>query len=291
MSTRGRIRRLAARHPAGAAGAALLAAIALACLVGPALWPPGAREVDPAARDRGPSAAHPFGTAELGEDVLARVLEGGRASLAIGLGTALLATLAGAALGLLAGWRGGRVDALLSRLTELVLIVPAFVVLIVVSLAVGRMGVWQAILALALLSWPPLFRLARASALRTRELPYVEAARAAGAGGGRIVARHLLPAAAPEVASFAAIAVAVAILAESALSFLGLGIDPERTLTWGNLMTDAQDTIEDRPWLTLFPGAFVVATALGASLVADAVRAALAPDAPTRRRPSRRWAP
>ena len=106
-------------------------------------------------------------------------------------------------------------------------------VLIVLSLSFERVGPAEVIFILALLSWPPLFRLTRASALRTRELPYVQAARAAGAGGGRIVRRHLLPAATPEIASFAALAVGVAILAESALSFLSLGLDPDRHPSWG----------------------------------------------------------
>jgi peptide/nickel transport system permease protein len=260
---------------AGWTGVAILAVLALACLIGPELSPYRPDEQDLAARNQGPSGAHPFGTASLGEDVLTQVLVAGRISLAIGFGTALVVTLVGAALGLVAGWRGGWVDGVLSRVTELFLIVPAFVVLIVLSLTFERVGVAEVILILALMSWPPLFRLARASALSTRELAHVEAARAAGAGGGRIVRRHLLPAATPEIASFAALAVGVAILAESALSFLSLGIDPDGDPSWGTLLIGAPDTIEDRPWLTVFPGLAVVLTVLAAALVGDAVRAAL----------------
>jgi peptide/nickel transport system permease protein len=182
------------------------------------------------------------------------------------------------------------VDATLARLTDLVLALPAFVLLIVLSLAFEQVGVLEIVLILSLLSWPPLFRLTRASALSTRELPYVQAARAVGAGPGRIVARHLLPAAVPEIAAFGAIAVGLAILAESALSFLSLGIDPATDLSWGNLMIGAQDTIEDRPWLTLFPGAFVVLAVLAVSLIGDAVRDALDPGAGVLRRATR-WAP
>jgi ABC-type dipeptide/oligopeptide/nickel transport system permease subunit len=264
----------------------VLVVIALACLVGPELSPYGPDEQDLAARNQGPGWEHPFGTASLGEDVMTQVLVAGRISLAIGFGTALVATLVGAALGLLAGWRGGWVDGALSRFAELFLIVPAFVVLIVLSLTFERVGVAEVILILAVLSWPPLFRLSRASALSTRETAHVEAARAAGAGGGRILWRHLLPAATPEVASFAALAVGVAILAESALSFLSLGIDPNGDPSWGTLLIGAPDTIEDRPWLTVFPGLAVVLTVLAAALVGDAVRAALDPRSPGARAPA-----
>ena len=272
---------------AGRVGLGVLLAIATACLIGPALSPYGVDQQDLLVRDQAPSWAHPFGTAELGEDVLTRVLAAGRVSLLVGLATALVATIAGAGLGLAAGWRGGWVDSALSRLTDLFLIVPAFVVLIVLSLTFERVGAPQVILILALLSWPPLFRLTRASALRTRELPYVQAARAAGARGPRIVRTHLLTAAVPEIAAFAALAVGIAMLAESALSFLSLGIDPSGHPSWGTLMIGAQDTVEDRPWLTLFPGLMILLTVLAVSLVGDAVRAALAPAVETTQR--RRW--
>ena len=270
--------------PAGTTGMALLALIALAAALGPAISPYGVDEQDIGVRNQGPGWAHPFGTAALGEDVLTRVLAAGRVSLVIGLATALVATAVGAGLGLSAGWRGGLLDSALSRLTDLFLIVPGFVVLIVLSLTFERVGTAEVVVILALLSWPPLFRLTRAAALRTRELPYVDAARAAGAGGGRIVWRHLLPAAMPEVASFAALAVGAAILAESALSFLSLGIDPDGSPSWGAMTAGAQDTLEDRPWLTVFPGLAIVVTVLAVSLLGEAVRRALDPR--VERRPS-----
>lgn len=286
-----RARAVAARlGPSGVAGAALLAAVMLACLLGPLLSPYGVDEQDLAARNQGPSWAHPFGTADLGEDVLTRVLAAGRVSLVIGLATAAAATVVGAGLGLAAGWFRGWVDGVLSRVTDLFLIVPAFVVLIVLSLTFERLGVAQVVLILALLSWPPLFRLSRASALRTAALPYVDAARAAGAGGARVVGRHLLPAATPEIVPFAALAVGTAILAESALSFLSLGLDPDDVLSWGGLMIGAPDTIEDRPWLTVFPALMVVLTVLAVSLLGDAVRRALSPrGGPAPSRGARPW--
>ena len=265
---------------AGVAALGVLTSIALACALGPVLSPYGVDEQALAERNQGPSWAHPFGTAELGEDVLTRVLGAGRISLLVGLATALVATIVGAGLGLLAGWRGGWIDSVLARITDLFLIVPAFVVLIVLSLSFERVGAPQVVLILALLSWQPLFRLARASALRTRELPYVQAARVAGAGGARIVRTHLLAAAVPEIAAFAALAVGVSMLAESALSFLSLGIDPSGNPSWGTLMIGAEATIEDRPWLTLFPGLMILMSVLAVSVVGDSVRAALVPGAP-----------
>jgi peptide/nickel transport system permease protein len=273
------------------AGLIVLVLLTAACLLGPVLSPYGPDAQDLAIRNQGPSWAHPFGTAALGEDMLSRTLEAGRVSLLIGLATAAAATVVGAGLGLLAGWRGGWVDGVLARITDLFLIVPAFVVLIVLSLTFEHVGVAQVILILALLSWMPLFRLTRASALRTRRLPYVDAARVAGAGTPRIVVRHMLPAAAPEVASFAALAVGLAILAESALSFLSLGLDAQRTTSWGTLMIGAQDTIEDRPWLTLYPGLLLLLTVLSVSLIGDALRSALDPGTQPLRAARRRWAP
>jgi peptide/nickel transport system permease protein len=279
------------RDPLGLAGLAVLVLLAAASALGPVLSPHGVREQDLGSRNEGPSWEHPFGTAGLGEDVLTQVLQAGRVSLLIGLATALAATAIGGALGLLAGWRGGWVDSLLARLADLFLIVPAFVLLIVLSLTFDRVGIAEVVLSLALLSWMPLFRLARASALRTRELPFVDAARAMGAGPARILGRHLLPAAAAEVAAFAALAVGFAILAESALSFLSLGLDPEGDPSWGTLLIGAQDTIEDRPWLTVFPGLFILLTVLAVSLVGDAVREALEPREGARGAGPLRWAP
>lgn len=267
----------------GAIALAVLAVIVLASLVGPLLSPYGVDQQDLLARNRGPSLSHPFGTGELGEDVLTRVLAAGRISLLVGLATAAVATLVGAGLGLVAGWRGGWLDSALSRLTDLFLIVPAFVVLIVLSLTFERVGALQVILILALMSWQPLFRLTRASALRTRELPYVQASRAAGARGPRIVRTHLLSAATPEIAAFAALAVGASMLAESALSFLSLGIDPAGSPSWGTLMIGAQDSVEARPWQTVFPGMMILLTVLCVSLIGDGLRDALGAEGGRRR--------
>jgi peptide/nickel transport system permease protein len=270
------------RHPLGIAGATVLVLFALAAWLGPELSPYTFNSPDLRHITEAPSAAHPFGTSELGEDVLTRVLRAGRVSLAVGLFTALIACAVGSALGLLAGWYGSVLDSGLARVVDVFLTVPAFLVLIVLSLAFGRVGLAQIILILALLSWAALFRLVRASVLRTKELEYVLAAKAMGASSRRIMVRHLLPAAVPDILVFGTLAVGVAILAETALSFLGLGINPQISPSWGNLMSDSRETISQYWWLTVFPGMFVLLTVLAVNFLGDALRDALDPHGPRR---------
>lgn len=267
-------RRLA-RDRRARAGAAVLALLAVAAVVGPWVSPYGIYEEHLAVRNQGPSWAHPFGTGPLGEDLLTQVLQAGRMSLGVGVATAAVATLVGAGLGLFAGWRGGAADAALSRLTELVLVVPALVVMMVLAVSFERLGPVEIVAILALMSWPPLFRLARASARATRGLAYVEAARLAGAGTAHIVRRHLLPAAAPEVITAGALVVGGAILAESALSYLSLGLDGDSGPSWGLLLVGAESLIEDRPWRVVFPAAFIVAAVVAVGLLAEALHDAL----------------
>ena len=240
-------------------GVVLLAVIVLACLVGPLLSPYGVNEQDLAARNQGPSWAHPFGTGALGEDMLTRVLVAGRISLLIGLATALVATVAGAGMGLAAGGRGGWVDSALARLTDLVLIVPGFVILIVLSISFESVGPARdhpdpgaAVLAAALPADPRVGPAHARAALRAGG----PRRRAPGAGGscGATCCPPPLRRSPPSRRSRSG----VAILTESALSFLSLGLDPDGRPSWGTLMIGAQDTIEDRPWLTIFPGLMVL---------------------------------
>lgn len=273
-------RRLA-RDPRALVGAGVLVLLAAAAVVGPWLSPYGVYEEHLGVRNQGPSWAHPFGTGALGEDMLTQVLQAGRVSLGVGLATALVATLVGAGLGLFAGWRGGAADAALSRGTDLVLVVPALVVMMVLAVSFDRLGPVEIVVILALMSWPPVFRLARASARGTRVRPYVEVARMAGADTAHIVRRHLLPAAAPEVITAGALVVGGAILAESALSYLSLGLAADSGPSWGLLLVGAESLIEDRPWRVIFPAAFIVAAVVAVGLLAeslhDALRAATHP--------------
>ncbi len=227
------------------------------------------------------SAAHPLGTDELGRDVLLRLLHGARVSLAVGLATALAAAAIGTAAGLLAAWRGGMVDAGLMRLSDALLALPALPLLVVLAAAdLSRIGlspdtpgadVIRIVAVLALFGWMGVARLARAAALSTLALPYVRAARALGASEARVLWRHVLPALAAPVAVATALAVAGAILAESTLSFLGLGIRPPLP-SWGNMLANAQEMVLEAPLQALWPGLCIVVAVAGAGLVADGLR-------------------
>jgi peptide/nickel transport system permease protein len=273
------------RRPLGLVGLGVLVVIALAAWIGPVLSPYGFDEIPAEIVVTGPSAAHPFGTNDLGQDELTRVLVGGRASLTVGLVVALVATALGAAVGVVAGYAGGVTDSALSRLVDVFLAAPALVVLLALSLAVDDVGVIQIALIIALLSWMGMARIVRASTRSLREREYVLAARAAGAGRLRVMTRHILPACAGEIIVFATLLVGVAILAEATLSFLGFGLDPTTDPSWGSLLQSERQNVLTGEfwWLTVFPGLFIVLTVLAVNLVGDALRDALDPTGRSRR--------
>jgi peptide/nickel transport system permease protein len=227
------------------------------------------------------SARHPLGTDELGRDLLLRLLHGARISLAVGLATALAAALLGTAIGLLAAWRGGALDAVLMRLADGMLALPALPVLVVLAAAdTGRIGlprgeplsdIIRIVAILTIFGWVGVARLARAAALSVLARDYVRAARALGAGEGRILLRHVVPNIAGPIAVATALAVAGAILAESTLSFLGLGIAPPAA-SWGNMLSNAQDLVFSAPWAAVWPGLAILAAVAGCTLVADGLR-------------------
>jgi peptide/nickel transport system permease protein len=248
------------------AGAVLLLALALGALIQPALSPYSFSSPDPAVGGQGPGWPHVFGTTDpLGQDVLTRVMYGGRTSLAVGLAAALAATLLGTTLGALAGYLGGAVDSVISRLTDLFLTAPPLAVLIALGSAVDRVSLGLVILVIAALSWMPVARLVRAEV------------RAMGAGPVRIILRHLLPNVASVVIVAATLLVGLAIIVESTLSFLGIGLDAISNPSWGNLLEDARSEVEDGWWLVVFPGAAIVLTVLSVSFVGEALRQALDP--------------
>lgn len=225
-----------------------------------------------------PSPAHPLGTDELGRDILLRLAYGARVSLAVGLATALAAAALGVAVGLLAAWRGGAADAALMRLADALLALPSLPLLVllaaldpaVIGLPRGEAGsdILRIVAILVLFGWVGVARLARAAALSTLALDYVRAARALGASEPRVLARHVLPALASPVAVATALAVAGAILAESTLSFLGLGIQPPAP-SWGNMLANAQDLVFSAPLVAVWPGLMIVCAVAGATLLAD----------------------
>ncbi len=221
-----------------------------------------------------PSAAHLFGTDDLGRDVFSGVVHGARVSLLAGFISAFVATLIGIVIGGLAGYFGGLVDDGLMRLTEVFLVVPRFFLALIVVVLLGS-NIWLLVLVLSLTYWPLTARVLRAQILTMRTRDYVLAARAVGTTELRILLRHILPNALPPVISQAALQVGSAILIVAGLSFLGLG-DPN-VVSWGAMLNDAQQFVYEAWWMSVFPGLAITLTILGVNLMADALTEAWNP--------------
>lgn len=230
-------------------------------------------------RLEGPSAEHPMGTDELGRDVLARMIHGAAVSLAVGAAAAAIALLLGSLLGATAGYFGGAADWLISRLIEVLACFP-FLFLMLALVALFQPSIGTLILALGLTSWTSEARLVRGEFLRLREMDFAVAARASGAGDWRIIARHLMPNALAPVIVLASFGVASAILIESALSFLGLGV-PLPTSSWGSILSSADDYIGHAWWLALFPGVAIFGTVVACNVIGESIREAMNPGGTT----------
>ena len=241
------------------AAAALLTCLLVAALAAPALAPYAPEQIDLARMRQPPSAAHPFGTDDLGRDVLARVLAGARVSLAIGLLSAIVAGATGVAVGGLAGYAGGAIDSALMRATDAMLAVPRLPLLMIAG-ALMQPSIALLVALIGLAGWMETARVMRAEFRTLKPRGFVESARAAGAGHARVIVRHLLPNAAQALAVSITLAVARGILLESALSFFGVGVRPPAA-SWGNMLYQAQATLTSEPWLAIAPGMFIVATA------------------------------
>jgi peptide/nickel transport system permease protein len=260
----------------------MIAAIAL----GPALWPVAINDLDFRARLKGPSWAHPFGTDDLGQDLLARMLYGGRISLAVGLAAMTVAILVGTLIGAVAGMSRGWLGSALMWLTDLFLSLPQLPLLLLViylfrDFLKGVFGPEGGVFVLIVaviggLRWMPVARLVRAQFLSLREKEFVEAARALGASKTRQVVRHILPNALGPVIVAGTIDVAAAIIAESTLSFLGLGFPPDIP-TWGRILFDAKDYLDIAPHWAMFPGAAIFLAVLTINFIGDGLRDALDP--------------
>ena len=222
-----------------------------------------------------PSAEHPFGTDTVGRDVMARTIQGGRISLMIGMSAAVLEIIIGVLIGALAGFYGGLVDSVLMRFTEAMLIIPSLFLLIVVARIVGGSAFWIVII-FALTSWMYVARIVRAEFLSLKENEYILAARSIGTPTGQIIFRHILPNSMAPIVVAATLAVAVAILSEAYISFLGMGGQPP-TATWGNMLDGSYNHIETAPWLWIFPGLLILLTVLSINFVGDGLRDALDP--------------
>ncbi len=222
-----------------------------------------------------PSVAHPMGTDELGRDLMARILHGGRVSLAVGVLAVALAVSIGSTVGAIAGYRGGWVDNLLMRLVDFMIALPSIFVLILLATIYGTSPV-TLVFVIGGLRWMGTARQVRGAFLALREREFVEAARCLGARPSRIIIRHLLPNAIGPIIVAATLGISGAILTESSLSYLGLGIQPP-VASWGNMLRNAQDQMTRAPWTAVFPGLMIFLTVLAVNYVGDGLRDALDP--------------
>lgn len=244
--------------------------LVLGLLVGPYVYRVSPTSLDLAIAGSPPSAAHWLGTDENGRDVLSRLLHGGRVSVAVGGLAVAFALVLGSLLGALAGFRRGRLDSLLMRVTDAMLSIPTIFV-VITALAFFGSTVGALILTIGGTAWMGLARLVRGELLSIRELAYIEAARALGQRGVRLFARHMLPQLVPTMLVNATVGVGTAILTESALSYLGIGVQPPAA-SWGNMLSTAQSYFSALPWLVILPGAMIFVTVAAVNVLGDALR-------------------
>jgi len=216
-----------------------------------------------------------MGTDDLGRDLFTRLLFGGQISMSIGIFSALVGTIFGSILGATAGYYGGRIDNILMRFTDIAYSIPSLPLLIILS-AYTKSSIPIMILVIGLLSWMPTARVVRGSVLSLKEQEYINAARMVGAKDFYIILRHILPNAMAPIIVGATLGVGGAIITESSLSFLGLGVMPP-TPSWGNMLQDSQQTMATKPWLTIFPGLAILIIVLCINFVGDGLRDALDP--------------
>ena len=267
------------KNRAAVAGAWLLAAIALACFVAPALCALDPSTTAPALRHQPPSAAHWLGTDALGRDLLARVLVGGRTSLLVGLAATLASVAIGVAWGGVAGYFGGPLDEALMRIVDFLYGIPYMFLVILVMLLFADTARGEALpvfLALGLVQWLTMARIVRGQVLSLKNAEFIQAARLAGTRGLAIVFRHLLPNMLGPIVVYATLTVPSVILQEAFLSFLGLGVQPPRS-SWGTLISDGAGVMGLFPWLVSFPAAILAAVLFSLNFLGDGLRDALDP--------------
>jgi peptide/nickel transport system permease protein len=272
-------------HRGALAGGIVLLFIILAVFVGPYLWPYDATYIDIRSRNQGPSLAHPFGTDQLGRDTLARMMAGGQTSISVGLTAMLLALVLGSLIGVLAGFFR-RLDGPLMRFTDLFLSLPLLPLLLVMVLLFrealnGMFGPERGIfilivVAIGVTSWMPTARIVRGDVLALKEREFILAARSIGTTNFNLITRHILPNVMSPIMVSATLGIANAIITESALSFLGLGFPPDFP-TWGRLLNDAVQYLQDYPERVFWPGLAISLTVLAINYMGDGLRDALDP--------------
>ena len=267
-------------------GSFVILIIVLAVTILPAIYTNSAEQVDFLAASSPPSWQHPFGTNDLGQDQLARILQGGKVSLTVGLASMLVAILLGTIIGAIAGFYGGIVDGILMRLTDLFLALPQLPLLLLIvylfrdsikKIAGAELGIFILIvLLIGGLNWMSVARLVRANFLQLKELEFVSAARAIGAKPKRLIWTHLFPNVLSVIIVAATLSVGNAIITESTLSFLGLGFPPD-VPTWGRMLFEAKDYLTSAPYMAIFPGLAIFLTVLSINYIGDGLRDALDP--------------
>ena len=262
------------RRPMAMAGLVLVVFFLLLAVVGPLVTG------DPAAQDYAatlapPSGSHPLGTDDLGRDVLTRICYGARTSLEAGLGSTALALAAGIPLGLVAGWYRRVLDPVIMRLTDVVLAFPALVFAVGMAAVLGP-SLRNVIIALGVAQLPAVVRITRGEVLAAAETDYVAAAVVDGVTDAGVLFRYVLPAASDALIVRATVAIPAAVIGEAGLSFLGLGVQPP-TPSWGVMLTDAQQFLDQAPWLAVWPGVMIAVTTLGFNLLGDGLRDVLDP--------------
>lgn len=265
------------RHRLALVGGMVLLLLYLAAVATPVIAPYDFAKIDYTAFNQGPSLKHPMGTDRLGRDELTRVLYGGRISLALGLAVGVFSTMIGATFGIVAGYYSKVVDVLTMGFVDFMLTLP-YIPLLLVMGSIFQFTAVTITMAMVILLWPRMARLVRGQVLVVRDQEYVQAAKAVGVSDVKIMLRHILPNVVGVMVVEATLIVALAILFESAISFLGLGIQPP-TPSWGNLLTDARSNMVEEWWLTWFPGLMIVITALCVNFLGDGLRDALDPKA------------
>jgi peptide/nickel transport system permease protein len=257
------------------AGLIILALLVLAALVGPLIAPFGINEINVSDRLQGPTTTHWFGTDELGRDVFSRVLVGARVSLMVGFIAVGIALVVGVPIGLISGFYGGATDSWLMRMMDILFALPA-ILLAIAILAVLGPGIVNAMIAIGIVYTPIFARITRGSVLTTKQSVFVRAARSLGATDTRILRTHILPNVMAPIIVQASLSLAFAILAEAALSFLGLGVQPPNP-AWGRMLSEGRGFFEQAPWMAIFPGLAIVVTVMAFNFVGDGLRDALDP--------------
>ncbi|MGQ9477961.1 MAG: ABC transporter permease [Candidatus Bipolaricaulia bacterium] len=267
---RRKILRTFLRNKTAVAGAAIASGVALLALLAPLISPYDPIQQNPFYRLTAPEESHLMGTDRYGRDILSRVVWGARVSLIVGVSSVMLGLVAGVAMGMIAAYKGGKVESVIMRITDVMMSFPDEVLGIMIMVVLGS-GLLKLIIAIGIMMTPRFARLAHAPTLALREREYIDAARALGVSDLRIIRRHVLPNIFGEVLVMSTLWIATAIRLEANLSFLGLGVSPP-TPTWGNMIYEGIDQLRNAWWLSIFPGIAILVTVFSFNLMGDGLR-------------------